>query len=487
MGLPCRLGGVAAAALVVLTGCAVGPNFESPAAPEVKTYLPGGTPDRVAGRKVAAGEAVPSRWWKLFRSPRLNRLVEDGLAFNADLQAAEASLRAAQATALAQRGALFPLVTANFTGSRQLTPDLALQTNAANNASLYSLYTPQVAVSFVPDVWGGTRRQIESAEALADVQASQRDAVYLTLVSNLSLAAVEAARLQAQIEAARDIGKTQTDLLTILRRQRDEGQIATPDVATQETAVAQSKLLLPPLEKQLAQQQHLLATLTGRFPAEFGGVPFSLGALHLPRRLPLVLPADLVRQRPDVRAAEAQLHSMNAQIGVAIANRLPQIQITGNGGSTALALAQLFHPGTGFWIAVGSATQTVFDAGTLQYKQIVAEENTRQAFEQYRTTVLTAVQNVANVLSALSADARALSASTLAEKAAGENLDLSRKLVEQGHVSAPLLLAAQQAYLQTKAARIDAQAAQLADTIALFQALGGGWQPPEKTPAGPSM
>jgi NodT family efflux transporter outer membrane factor (OMF) lipoprotein len=470
-----------AVALVVLTGCAVGPNFEQPPAPEVATYLPGSkNADRVAGRKVVAGDVVPSQWWKLFRSPRLNGLIDDAIAFNSDLQAAEAALRAAQANALAQRGALFPLVTAGFNASRQLTPDLSLQTNAANGASLYNLYTAQVAVTFVPDVWGGTRRQIESAEALAEVQASQRDAVYLTLVSNLALAAVEAARLQAQIEAARSIGKTQTDLLTILRKQRDEGQIATPDVATQETAVAQSKLLLPPLEKLLAQQQHLLATLTGRFPAELGRVPFDLAALHLPRRLPLVLPADLVRQRPDVRAAEAQLHAANAQIGVAIANRLPQIQITGNGGSTALALAQLFAPGTGFWTVAGNLTQTVFDAGTLQYKQIVAEETTRQVFEQYRTTVLTAVQNVANVLSALNADARALSAAQLAEKAAGENLDLSRKLVEQGHVSAPLLLAAQQAYLQTKTARIDAQAAQLADTIALFQALGGGWQPPEK-------
>jgi NodT family efflux transporter outer membrane factor (OMF) lipoprotein len=477
------LAAAAVAALVVLTGCAVGPQFEQPPAPEVPTYLPGKGADRVAGRRLVAGEVVPSQWWKLFRSPRLNGLIEDGIAFNADLQAAEAAVRAAQANALAQRGALFPVMGAGFNASRQLTPDLSLQTNAANGASLYNLYTAQVAVTFVPDVWGGTRRQIESAEALAEVQASQRDAVYLTLVSNLALAAIETARVQAQIEAARDIGRTQTNLLTILRRQRDEGQIATPDVATQETAVAQSRLLLPPLEKQLAQQQHLLAALTGRFPAELGRVPFSLGALSLPRRLPLVLPADLVRQRPDVRAAEAQLHSANAQIGVAIANRLPQIQITGNGGSTALQLAQLLNPGTGFWTVAGSVAHTVFDAGTLQYKQIIAEENTRQAFEQYRMTVLTAVQNVANVLAALNADARALSAALLAEKAARENLDLSRKLVEQGHVSAPLLLAAQQAYLQTKTARIDAQAAQLVDTVALFQALGGGWQPPKPEPA----
>jgi outer membrane protein TolC len=205
--------------------------------------------------------------------------------------------------------------------------------------------------------------------------------------------------------------------------------------------------------------------------------------LRLPRKLPLVLPADLVRRRPDVRAAEASLHSANAQIGTAIANRLPQVKIDGNAGSTATAMSQLFTPGTAFWLIAGNTAHTVFDAGNLYEKQVAAEETTRQAFEQYRSVVLAATQNVANVLSALQADARAIASATTAEKAAQNNLDLTRKLLEQGQISTPLLLSAQQAYLQTTIARIDAQAAQLADTVALFQALGGGWWAAERAAA----
>jgi NodT family efflux transporter outer membrane factor (OMF) lipoprotein len=246
-------------------------------------------------------------------------------------------------------------------------------------------------------------------------------------------------------------------------------------VVTQETALARSRLLLPPLERNLAKQRNLLAFLTGRFPSEADFATFRLGSLRLPRRLPLSLPADLVRQRPDIRAAEASLRSANAQIGVAIANRLPKITLTGNRGTTAEKLAQLFSPGTGFWTIAGNAAQTVFDAGTLEQKQRAAEETTNQAVAQYRSVVLAAFQNVADVLRALQADARAVEAATAAERSASQNVDLVRRQVEQGQVNIPLLIEAQRAYLETSLARVDAEASRLADTVALFQALGGGW------------
>ena len=460
-------------ALSMLASCTLGPDFKSPDAPPVTGYLPAG--DRPPGRIYAPGADIPARWWEVFRSRHLNDLIEMGIAHNADLQAAEAAVRVAQANALAQRGALFPQVAANWNSSRQKTPTATLDTNAASGASIYSLHTAQVTVAYALDVWGGTRRQIESLEAMSEAQAFQREGVYLTLTANIALAAIQEASLRGQIAATRRLISLQTRLLEILRRQNNLGQIALPDVLVQETAAAQARMLLPPLERQLDQQRHLLATLTGRFPSEATAANFQLGSFRLPRQLPLSLPADLVCQRPDVRAAEASVHASNAQIGVAIANRLPQITLSGNEGSTAFAISRLFSPGTNFWMIAGNAVQPVFDGGTLRYKQQAAQEAWVQSVAQYRAVVLTAFQNVADTLRALQADARALSAAVAAEQAASRSFDLVRRQLEQGQVSLPILLNAQQAYLQTSLARVQAEAARLSDIVALFQALGGGW------------
>jgi NodT family efflux transporter outer membrane factor (OMF) lipoprotein len=460
-------------ALSMLASCTLGPDFKSPDAPPVSGYLPAG--DRPLGRIFAPGADIPPRWWELFRSRHLNDLIEMGIAHNPDLQAAEAAVRVAQAAALAQRGSLFPQVAANWNSSRQGTPLATLTSNAANGAEIYSLHTAQVTVSYALDVWGGTRRQIESLEAQAEALAFQREGVYLTLTSNIALAAIQEASLRGQIAATRRLISLQSRLLGILRRQNSLGQIALPDVLVQETAAAQARMLLPPLERQLDQQRHLLAILTGRFPSEASAAAFQLGSFRLPRRLPLSLPADLVCQRPDVRAAEANVHASNAQVGVAIANRLPQITLTGNDGSTAFAISRLFSPGTNVWMIAANAVQPVFDGGTLRYKQQSAEEAWVQSVAQYRSTVLVAFQNVADSLRALQADGRALSAAVTAEQAASRSLDLVRRQLDQGQVSLPILLSAQQAYLQTSLARVQAEAARLADTVALFQALGGGW------------
>ncbi|MCO5130498.1 MAG: efflux transporter outer membrane subunit [Xanthobacteraceae bacterium] len=457
-----------------LTGCAVGPDFKPPPPPATASYLSGPAGDRVPGHPIVRDGEIPPQWWELFRSPALNRVVEDGLAHNADLVAAEAAVRVAQANALAQRGGLFPSVTGNFNSSRQQVA-IDLSSPLESGANIFNLHTGQVTVSYVADVWGGTRRQIESAEAQAAMRAFQREGVYLTLASSIALAAIEEGRLRGQIAATSRVLGLQVEVLRLLQRQREQGQIAQTDVAAQETAVAQTRLLLPPLEKQLAQQRHLLSFLTGRVSSDAPKETFDLGAFRVPRRLPLSLPADLVRQRPDIRAAEASLHASSAMIGVAIANRLPQIVLTANAGAAAARFAQLAAPGAGLWMIAGSAAQTIFDAGTLENKQRAAEYEADQALAQYRSTVLAAFQNVADVLRALQAGTRAISAATDAERSAAQSLALVRKQVDQGQVSVPLLLATQQAYLQTTLARLDAQAAQLANTVALFQALGGGW------------
>jgi NodT family efflux transporter outer membrane factor (OMF) lipoprotein len=462
------------AALALTAGCAVGPDFVEPKAPEVAGYLSDGS-GRKAGQQAKYGADISGRWWSLFGSPHLSRLIEDGIANNPDLKAAEAGVRMAQANALAVRGGLFPTVAASFDASRQQNPSASLQTNAASGADLYSLHTAQLTVSYVLDVWGGTRRALESAQASAEQQVFLREAVYLTLTANIALAAIQEASLRGQIEATRRVIAIQLQQLDLLRKQSEAGQVAEGDVLAQETAVAQARLLLPPLEKQLAQQRHLLATLTGRFPADNIAASFRLSTFKLPRKVPLSLPADFVRQRPDIRAAEANVHALNAQIGVAIANRLPQITLSGNTGSTADAMDRLFSTGTNFWTIAGNVTQPIFNGGTLRARQIQAEAAWVQAAEQYRSTVLQAFQNVADALRALQADDKLVQAARAAEQSASRSLDLVRSQVAQGQASLPVLLNAQNAYLQTSLARVQAEAQRLADTVALFQALGGGW------------
>jgi NodT family efflux transporter outer membrane factor (OMF) lipoprotein len=465
----------------MLMGCAIGPDFQSPDAPGVRGYLPGkatpvtATGDGVPTQVATYGRDIPGRWWELFHSRHLNMLIEDGIVRNAQLEAAEAAVRVAQANALVARGGLFPTFGASYEASRQKVPSETLTTSATSGSNMFTLHTTQVTVAYVPDVFGGVRRTIESADAQVDVAAFQREGTYLTLTSNIMLAAVQEASLRGQIAATKRIITLQTQLLGILRQQNERGQIALPDVLTQETALAQSKLLLPPLEKQLAQQRDLLTYLSGRFPSEEIVATFELGSFRLPRKLPLSIPATFVRQRPDVRVAEATLHAANAQIGVAMANRFPQITINGNIGSTSTALSQLFTPGTGFWTLTGNIAQTIFDANQLANKQRAAEESMSQTASLYRDVMLAAFQNVADTLRALQADARAVSAAITAERAAQRNIDVIRRQVEQGQVSIPTLIVAQQAYLTTSLATVQAQAQRLSDTVALFQALGGGW------------
>lgn len=470
--------GLAAALALVLGGCVVGPNFTEPHAPPVTGYLPAAADrdrEKPKGVKVIPGAHLPGDWWQVLGSTRLNELIELGMTHNADIEAAEAALRVAEYNALAVRGSFWPTVQGSWNSSRQLVPDRTLQSSHAKGKSVYSLHTPQVTVTYVADVFGGVRRQVEAAEALVEVQTFQREAVVLTLTSNIALAAIQLASFEGQIAATRRLIALQTQLLDILKRQLAAGQIALPDVLVQETAVAQAKLLLPPLERQFDQQRHLIAVLTGRFPAEAGTEVFKLSSFKVPRNLPLSLPADLVQQRPDIKVAEANLKQANAQLGVAMAARLPQITLTGNGGNTADTIGKLFLPSTWFYLLAGNVAQTIFDGRTLESRQAAAEATFNQLTAQYRGVVLVAFQNVADVLRALEADARLIVAANEAQQAAERSLTLIRQQLDQGQVSLPTLLSAQQAFLQTSLARVQAEASRLADTVALYQALGGGW------------
>jgi NodT family efflux transporter outer membrane factor (OMF) lipoprotein len=466
-----------------LAACTVGPDFTRPAAPDVDGY----TPEKLAYQTASTGTGdgapqrfvtevdIPGQWWTLFRSPELNSLIEASLKQNADLQAAQAALKAAYENVYAQTGAYFPDVTGSFYGSRNKTATGALSPASASGNPYYTLWSPQLAISYTPDVFGLDRRTLESEQALADQQRFQLEATYLTLTSNVVAGAILEASLRGQIAATEQAIHTQRDLLGILRKQFDLGQIAMADVVTQEAALAQSEQSLPPLQKQLAQQRDLLTALAGRFPSQEIAETFTLDALKLPQDLPLSVPSKLVEQRPDVRMAEENMHSASALVGVAVANRLPQFPITGNIGSAANRLSNLFSPATGFWTIMAGITAPLFDGGALLHKERAARATLEQAAAQYRSTVISALQNVADSLRALQADADALTAAVAAERAASRSLEITRRQLQLGAISYPQVLNAEQLYAQALVTLVQARAARFADTGALFQALGGGW------------
>ena len=473
-----------AAALIatLCAGCAVGPNFKRPAAPAVSDYttpsLSGtaATPERTGGeaQRFLRGNDVTGDWWTLFHSEALDELIAQSLAANPDLKAARAALAVARENVLSQRGAYYPAVTAGFSASRQRqSGQISPQPNA--NLFLYNLFTPQVSVSYVPDVFGLNRRTVESFAAQAEEARFQLIATYNTLTSNVVVTAIQEASLEAQVQATRELVEINKHLLEILQYQFGKGYASRLDVAAQETQLAQTVATLPPLMKQLAQLRDLLAVLAGRFPADSPATNFELASLTLPQDVPLSLPSALVEQRPDVRQAEAALHDASAKIGVAIANRFPNITLSASTGSTALAMNELFTSGTGFWSIGADLTAPIFQGGTLLHQEHAAKAAYRQAAEQYRSTVLTAFQNVADTLTALDQDAEGLKAASAAEAAAKLSLELAQEQYQRGYASYLALLNAEQAYQQNRIALVQAEAARLADTAALFQALGGGW------------
>ena len=442
-------------------------------APETTEATPG-VPGGEAQHFVAGGN-IPADWWTLFHSKELNALVEKALAHNADLKAAQAALLVAHENTKAQRGAFAPQVSAGASITREKDPSATLAPVPANNSFAYTLVTPQLSVSYVPDVFGLNKRTVEAAAAQEQASRYQMIAVDITLSSNVALAAITEASLEGQIDTTNELIGINRQILSLLQFQKSKGYIGGADVAAQETQLAQLEASLPPLIKQRDQQRNLIEVLTGSYPAEAGPEKFTLARLTLPSDLPLSLPSALVEQRPDVLQAEANLHVASAQIGIARANRLPNISLSANAGTNALAIGQIFGPGTGFWNIGAALLAPIFDGGTRLHQERGARAAYQQTADQYRSTVLTAFQNVADTLVALEQDANTLKASATAANAAKSSLDLSRLQYKDGYAAYLAVLNADQAYQQAQLSLVQAEADRFTDTAALFQALGGGW------------
>jgi NodT family efflux transporter outer membrane factor (OMF) lipoprotein len=468
--------------VLLLAGCAVGPDFKKPPPPEVNGYgavplsATSGTTNVAGGepQHFESGSDISGEWWTLFHSRTLNELVELSLSNNPTIHAAQAALKVAKENVLVQKGSYFPTISAMFSAARQKTSQEISPT--PNSGALYfSLYTPQVSVSYVPDVFGLNRRTVESLQAQEEQSRFALAASHITLSANVVAAAIQEASLRGQIDATRQLVDINSNMLQALHKQFAVGYAGRLDVATQESQLAQVAATLPPLLKQLAQQSDLLAALSGMFPGQGPGQQFELAEMKLPEDLPVSLPAQLVAQRPDVRQAEENLHAASAQVGVAVANRLPNITLSADAGTMALEAAKMFSSGNGFWTLAGAVTQPIFQGGALLHKERAARAAYTQAAEEYRSSVLTAFQNVADSLHALRQDADGLNAAATAQDAAKVALDLAQEQFQTGYAGYLSLLSAEQTFLQAKLNLVQAQANRYADTAALFQALGGGW------------
>jgi NodT family efflux transporter outer membrane factor (OMF) lipoprotein len=478
-----RHGQFAATLLALLAGCAVGPTFKPPVPPTASGYGSASMQGRIVGsggvadaaQQFSPGMDIPAQWWTLFRSPALNRMVEQALKGSPDVSAAQAALRQARELYSAQWTAYVPTVQGSLTGTRSKYPTNTLTSPTVDPNPIYTLYTAQLGVAYSPDVFGGTRRAVEVARAQVDNSRFQLEATYLTLSSNVVVTAVQEASLRGQIAATERLVTLQRQLTDIVRREKQLGTAGDLDVLAQESAEAQTAQTLPPLQKALGQTRDALSALLGRLPDDEPQETFRLEDLTLPTELPVTLPSKLIEQRPDVLQAEANLHAASAADGVALANMLPQFTLTGDLGSSALKLGQLFSPYTGFWDLGASLTQTLFDAGALLHRHRAADAALDQAAAQYRAAVILACQNVADTLRALQADADALRASADAQRAARTTLDLARRQLGLGTISHLAVLNAEQSDAQAELALVQAQASRYADTAGLFQALGGGW------------
>ena len=472
------------ALVLALTGCAVGPAYRSPPPPAVKAYTATPVTATLApaaaasgavadGQHLEYGGVVNAEWWKGFGSSDLDQLVARALRNNPDLAAAQATLEQAQYNLKAAKAVFYPQVSLGLAGERTRTSGAA--SGGFAGAQLYNLYTGQVSVSYYPDVFGLNRLVTRGAQAQVDVARDQLAAARLTIEGNVVNTALDLAALNEEVAAAVETISDQRQILDLTRTQYRLGSASQFDVLTQDSQLASSEARLPQLEQARDQARHLLATYVGEFPSAAGGLSVpTLADLHLPATLPVSLPSTLVRKRPDILAAEAQLRAANAQVGEAVARMYPNLELTGNFGDQSNNGGTLFNPASRIWNLAASLVLPLFEGGALQAQKHAAEAAYQAVFANYQSTVLGAFRNVADVLRALQHDSAALDAEGRALQSAQQAFALVRVQYQSGAVDYLSLLTSEMQYQNARIAYVQAQAQRYADTAALYLVLGGG-------------
>ncbi|MGC1455923.1 MAG: efflux transporter outer membrane subunit [Nitrospirota bacterium] len=477
------LKGLCAALLCCMYSCAVGPNFERPKPPSIERYTTGPTttttiPADGREQRFESCAGIAADWWRLFNSPKLDAVVKDALENNQNLHAAQASLHQSQNILRAGYGVFYPQLNAGFEAARQKTTSAATGGNIPS--SIFNLFTLSATVSYALDVFGGERRTVESLGAQVDFQHAAVLAAYITLSGNVVNAMIAKAGYQEQIKATEKIISFQRDQIKITDAQAQAGLIPYANLLSLQSQLAALEATLPPLRQKLSQTEHLLATLAGRAPAEWAPQQVELSDLTLPGELPITLPSGLVRQRPDILAAEAQLHSASAEIGVATAALFPSFSLNGAYGVGTNTSNNLFKSNSNFWNLGANISAPLFRGGTLWYGRQSALDAYQVCSANYRQTVLGAFAQVADTLRGLEHDAELVQAQSRALSASEEAQRLILSNYQAGTANYVQVLIANGQYQQAKISYIQAEAQRFQDTVALFVALGGGWWNSEK-------
>jgi NodT family efflux transporter outer membrane factor (OMF) lipoprotein len=464
----------------LVAACAAGPDFRQPAAPDVPAYTATPVVEETASASAMLGEAqrfrtgvdVSAEWWRALGSPRLDALVDEAFEASPTLAGARATLRQAQEIHSARRGStLYPRADADLSAERQrMNPGAFGQPGDARE---FSLYNAGVGVHYELDLAGGNRRALEALAARAEFQRYQLEGASLTLAGNVVTSAINQARLAGQITSAEAIVSAREKQLQIARERVRLGQAAPDEVLALQSGVEESRAELIQLRLERQRNEHLLAVLAGRAPGAGAWAGFALDEFTLPTDLPLVLPSELVRRRPDIRAAEALLKAANADYGVAVAGMYPQLDLSAGLGSQALSTGALFGSGTAVWSLVSRLTQSLFDPG-LPAEKRASLAAFDAAAANYQNVVLESLRNVADVLRAVENGADALAAYAAADAAAQSAVQFVHRRYQFGTASYLEVLNAEETAQQSRSRLIAAQAQRLAETAALFQAMGGG-------------
>jgi NodT family efflux transporter outer membrane factor (OMF) lipoprotein len=476
---------VAAVLSMAVAGCTVGPDFEVPKPPSVTRYTsPGETmvpgPDAtkaVPTQAIALGERVAANWWTLFRSSKLDLLVKQAIAGSRSLESAKARLAEAREAIAAAASALYPQIglNANVTEEKQSAATFGLSPNAFPLPPSFNLFQVGPTASYTPDLFGQTHRRIEQQVALAEYQSDQLDAAYLTLTGNTVSLALQVAAVRSQLKALNDILAIDRQNVELVRKQRQAGTVPDSDVIVAESQLAADETLKPGLEQQLSLAKHALAVLIGRAPGNWSPPDFDLAVFTLPHRLPVSIPSEFVHQRPDIQAAEAQLHAASAQIGIATAQLYPSITLSAGVSASSLNGGELFSPAGLVWSVAAGLTQPIFDGGMREAERRAALAAFKESAADYQQTVLRAFGQVADILQALTHDTNLLAAQGHALSMASEAVRLQQINYGSGGSGVIGLLDAQRQYQQAQLGYVRAEAQRYQDTVQLLVAMGGGW------------
>jgi NodT family efflux transporter outer membrane factor (OMF) lipoprotein len=487
---PRSLLGVIFFLLLPLAGCALGPDFVRPQPPDVQQYTSGPQPTTTIeadGKRqvLASGKTIAADWWRLFQSEPLDTMMRTALADNQDLQAAQARLRQSRDLLRVAYGSYFPAIDGNFTYSREKFS--GAQFGAPSLSNLFRLYSGTVSLSYNLDFLGATRRTVEADRAQAENQFFQLQATWLTLLGNIVNTSLSRAGYLAQIKAYEEIITIEERQLKITQAKEEAGIVPLSDVLSIRARLAATRATLTPVRQSLDQTGHLLATLVGKMPSRWQPPVVRLEDFTLPEQLPLSLPSKLVRQRPDILAAEALLHAASARIGVSTAALFPSFSVSANYGQNSSVLDQFFDSVGNFWRYGGGITAPLFHGGALWFQREAAIEAYREALATYRQTVLAAFAQVADVLKALDYGAKSLKEQAVALESAKRVLQLTQENYQAGIASYLDFLNADSQYQQARIGYIQAKTQRYQNTAALFNALGGGWwnQSGEGEPSAP--